>query len=887
MSTPLLSTKLHIPASHSLLVPRPELIDLLNQSSHSKLTLISAPTGYGKTTILCQWLSTCSLPIAWLTVDKADNDPARFLSYLIAALQRVEPDLGNGALDVLQNSGVVSAGARSPIEQAFTLLLNDLTSGSRPLILILDDYHLIENTRIHQLVTYLLDNQPEQLHLVIATRVDPPLPVSRLRAQAQLIEVRVGDLCFSNDESFEFYNDVMGLSLSMEQVAVLERRTEGWIAGLQLSAISMRDHEDIMGFIEAFTGSHRFILDYLTEEVFNRQSSEVRAFLLKTAILDHLNASLCNAITRRDDSQEILELLDEINLFIVPLDDERRWYRYHHLFSDLLQQRLQREYPELVPALHQQASSWYEENGFVLNAVSHALNAGEFERTADLIEKSGWSVIMRGELATLLSWLGYLPEELLRSRPQLVFFNIWALAYSGALEEIEQKLQNVDLHSVQGEVATVRAHIAAVHGDITLAIALAREASEQLSAENTLLRGIVAQTLGLAYHWSGNPRAASQELSRAIKLSQEADEPFLTMTAMAFLGRALEVQGELHQAANTYQQMLELVDQPGRHPVPFAGMAYVGIAGLLYEWNDLEGAKAHAIKGINLSEQGGFIPYQLAGSIILAHVSLACGDLPGAQKIMAQVGHLEQKCDYAYVLAISSELRTELWLEQGKLSTALQWAKHHPLIQTSKPSLAFEVEQITAVRILLARNEQLPRASANQIVICLKHLDWLLEEARTAERAGSIIRLLVLQAKTLLIQGNHEAAVIKLGEALSLAKPEGYMRVFINEGALIEELLRRIGSRGITPRFVVELITAIQKSPQHENIETQALIDPLSKRELEVLHLLADGYSNLDIADRCVITVGTVKAHTASIYRKLNVNSRTQAVARARELELL
>jgi LuxR family maltose regulon positive regulatory protein len=887
MYKPLLDTKLHIPARHANLIQRPRLIELLNQGCHSKMTIISTPTGYGKTTLLCQWQSNCNLPVAWLTLDKADNDPVRFLSYLIAALQRFEPDLGSGALDVLQTSGVVSAGAWSPIELALTLLLNDLTSGSRPLILVLDDYHLIENARIHQLVTYLLDNQPEQLHLVIATRVDPPLPVSRLRAQAQLVEVRVDDLCFTSDESFEFYNDVMGLSLSTEQVAVLERRTEGWIAGLQLAALSMREHEDIIGFIEAFTGSHRFILDYLTEEVFNRQSSEVRAFLLKTAILDHLNASLCNAITRQDDSQEILEFLDEMNLFIVPLDDERRWYRYHHLFAELLQQRLQKECPSLVPALHQQASKWYEENGFVLNAVSHALNAGEYKRTADLIEKSGWSVLMRGELATLLSWLEYLPEELLRSRPQLAFFNIWALAYSGALEEVEQKLQNVDLQSVRGEVATVRAHIAAVHGDITLAIALAHKASEQLPAENILLQGIVAQTLGLAYHWSGSPRAASQELSRAIKLSQEAGEPFLTMTAMAFLGRALEIQGELHQAVNTYQQMLELVNQPGRRPVPFTGMAYVGIAGSLYEWNDLDGAKANAIKGINLSEQGGFIPYQLAGSIILAHVYLACGDLPGAQEIIMQVGHLEQKCEYAYVLAISNELRTELWLEQGKMSAALQWAKHHPLSQTNKPSLAFEVEQITAVRILLARIEQLPRASADQIAKCLKHLEWLLTEAKIAERVGSIIRILVLQAKTLQIQGNHEAAVIKLGEALSLAEPEGYMRVFIDEGALIEELLRRTGSRGFAPRLVAELIAAIQNSPHHENIETQALIDPLSKRELEVLRLLADGYSNLDIADRCVITVGTVKAHTASIYRKLNVNSRSQAVARARELDLL
>ena len=704
MSTPLLSTKLHIPASRAHLVPRPRLVASLNQGSSSKLTLISAPTGYGKTTILCQWLSNCNLPTAWLTLDRADNDPARFLSYLIAAIQRVEPDLGSDALETLRSSSVVSPGTRSPIRLALTLLLNDLATAPRAFILVLDDYHLIENTRVHELVTYLLDNQPAQLHLVIATRVDPPLPMARLRAQAQLVEVRAGDLCFTSAEFFAFFNDVMGLAITPEQVAVLERRTEGWIAGLQLAALSLREQEDIIGFIDAFTGSHRFILDYLTEEVFNRQSPGVQAFLLRTAILDQLNASLCNAITGRDDSQEILERLDETNLFVVPLDDGRSWYRYHHLFADLLQQRLQRENPKLVPTLHQRASGWYEVNGYVLNAVNHAMNAGEFERTADLIERSGWSVLMRGELATLLGWLEGLPDELLRSRPQLVFFNIWALAYSGALEQVEHKLQNVDLRSVRGEVATVRAHIAAVRGEITRAMALAHQASELLPAQNFFLRGVVAQTLGLAYHWSGDPRAASQELSKAIKLSQEAGEPFLTMTAMAFLGRALEIQGALHQAVNTYQQMLALVEKPGKRPVPFAGMAYVGIAGLLNEWNDLDGAKDYAIEGIKLSELGRFVPYQLAGSVILARVYLAQGDLSSAEEIMAKAEDLKQKCDYAYVLAILGELRVQLWLEQGKISDALQWAQQHPITPGGELSLAQEVEQITAAWVQISCN---------------------------------------------------------------------------------------------------------------------------------------------------------------------------------------
>ncbi len=525
MSEPLLSTKLHVPSSRTNLVTRPRLIKLLNLAGCTKLTLVSAPTGFGKTTLLYQWLADSELPYTWFSLDKADNDPVRFLSYLIAALQQIEPDLGTGAGDILRSAGIASTTGRSPIELVLTQIVNEIASIREFFILILDDYHLIQNLRVHELALFLLENQPPTLQLVISTRVDPPLPFPRLRAEGQLVEVRAADLSFTTDEARAFLNGTMKLALPTEQVAALEQRTEGWIAGLQLAAISLKEHEDITGFIDAFTGSHRFILDYLTEEVFNRQAADVQAFLLDTAILDRLTAPLCDAITGRTDSQKILEVLDAANLFIVPLDDERRWYRYHHLFADLLRQRQQMERQEIVPELHQRASKWYEQTGLMLDAVSHALNAGDHQRAADLIERSAWSVLMRGELATLLSWIDQLPDELLRSRPRLIFFNVWALAYSGAVDEVEQRLQNVDLHTVRGEVETVRAHVAAVHGDITRAIALAHQAAEHLPADNVFLRGIVAQTLGLAYHWSGNPMAAAQELTKAIKLTGKPVSP--------------------------------------------------------------------------------------------------------------------------------------------------------------------------------------------------------------------------------------------------------------------------------------------------------------------------------------------------------------------------
>ncbi|MGD1993579.1 MAG: hypothetical protein PVI59_10325, partial [Anaerolineae bacterium] len=521
MTTPLLKTKLHIPPTRPERVSRPHLIDRLNTGRHRKLTIISAPAGFGKTTLLSDWINQLDSPAAWISLDESDNDPTHFWAYFVAALKGIQVDVEDVSQVMFQSPRL------PPVESTLTPLVNQLDMVSRPFVLVLDDYHVIETPAVHEGLAFLLKHLPPQMHMVIATRVDPPLPIARLRGRAQLTALYQADLRFTSEEATDFLNQVMGLDLSAENVTALEQRTEGWIAGLQMAAISMRGHDNAASFVRAFTGSNRYILDYLSEEVLRQQRQYVQTFLLQSAVLDRLSGPLCDAVIGTADpaaidAQSVLEYLERANLFIVPLDDERRWYRYHHLFAGLLRRRLQRETPHLVPKLHHRASVWYEENGLMAEAVGHALSAGDYERTADLIERAGWATFTRGEMTTILGWISALPERLIRSRPKLSVLNAWAMAKSGHLEDVEACLADIDPHQLPGEVAAVRAYVAGVHGDLSRAVELARHALDHLPEENLLLRAIVAQNLGVAYHWSGDSAAAVRTLTRAVKLSRAA-----------------------------------------------------------------------------------------------------------------------------------------------------------------------------------------------------------------------------------------------------------------------------------------------------------------------------------------------------------------------------
>jgi LuxR family maltose regulon positive regulatory protein len=926
---PILLTKLFVPPLRPSLVPRPALVARLDSGLQGLLTLVSAPAGFGKTTLLAEWLSQTSRPVAWLSLDVGDNDPVRFFTYLLAALEGVDPEIGQGIRPMLQ------APQRFSWEPLLTSLLNDITRTLEPVILVLDDYHLIESAPVHEIVSFLVDHLPPSgrgpstggLHLVIVTRADPPLPIARLRARGQLAELHVADLRFGPGEARTFLNEVMGLALESGQIAALERRTEGWIAGLQLAAlalqgtISMRGREDVAGFVEAFTGSHRYILDYLTEEVLNRETEERQAFLLQTSILERLCGPLCDAvrfgfveppssssrtavrfgtddITLQGDrhipvdSQAILESLAAANLFIVPLDQERRWYRYHHLFADLLRQRLQRERPDLLPELHRRASQWYEANGLIPEAVSHALASDGLERAADLIEWTGWSLLIRGEVRTLRGWLDRLPDELTRYRPQLGILYAWSLALTGDGERVEPFLQGVDLEQVPGEVAAVRAYVASLHDEMSLATRLARQVFYHLPESKWFSRGMAALVLGMAPLNSGEPAAAIQALSEAIRLSQAGGRTYLAFIATTMLAEALQMQGRLHEAQGTQQQALQLAAGGSDRPAPFVGLAHVGLSRLFYEWDDLESAQREAEKGVELCRLGGLVEPLPAGLFILAQVRLARGDLDQAAWLIQETEQVAQRYENEYVLARTTGLRMRLWLADPDRVPADRWWARDLSSAEGGTAYLCELGQLARVRALLARAVAATPVDRDPVREALELLTGLLEGARAAGRVANTIEGLILQAHALQILGDGEQALGALACALDLAASGSYVRLFIDEGEPMARLLRRAVAQEIAPAYAGRLLAAYGEgaAAAARSVQTlvdQPLVDPLTDRELTVLRLIAAGLSNREIAGELVIAVSTVKTHVNRIYGKLDVKSRIQAVAKAQALDLL
>lgn len=921
MATPLLTTKLYIPPIRPELVPRPRLIERLNMGLQGKLILISAPAGSGKTTLLSEWIAGCEphIGVAWVSLDERDNDPAGFLAYLMAACQKIQPNLGEGVLDALQSP------RPPPVEDLLTPLLNQINSLPDHLVLVLDDYHLITARPVHEALVFLLDHLPANMHLVIATRSDPPLPLARLRGRGQLTELRQTDLRFTFDEVTEFLNQVMGLTLSVDEVAALAARTEGWIAGLQMAAVSLQgqDMGRVASFIRAFTGSDRYILDYLVEEVLQRQPKRVQTFLLQTAILARLSGPLCDAVVeieeptdrRQEDSlpghlfaaasgREILEYLERANLFVVPLDDRRAWYRYHRLFADLLRQRLHQLRPELAPTLHRRASAWFEQNGLMAEAIDHAVSAGDFERAADLIEGAAETTLMRSEVATVQSWLEALPDDLVRTRPLLCVHHAWLLLLSGhPLDMAEARLQeaiDTDVSgSVSGEVAVFRALIATYQGDTRRSAELARQALELLPEKSLFLRSLVAGFLGLNYFYRGDVVTAGEALEEAVRIGQAVGNLMNTVLALCHLAELSILQGQLHQARAYYNQALELaVDEQGR-PRPIAGIALTGLGNLLQEWNDLEGAAHHVSEGLELIKHWGEVG-AISGYIALARLKQMQGDVKGANDMIQKARQLAIKFDAMEMDDILvAAVQARLWIDQDNLEAASHWVKARKVAgdadswvsaeQSDRTlSLAQAIEYITLARVYIARDQD-DKA--------LAMLAALLQVAERAGWLGFVIEILILQALALQKQGNTLQAIAPLERALSLAEPSAYVRSFIDEGPPMARLLYQAATRGIAPAYASKLLAAFETEIQGEEKRvipsapplpsTLALIEPLSERELEVLQLIAKGLSNQEIAQRLFISLRTVKWHTSNIYGKLGVKNRTEAAAKARELDLL
>jgi LuxR family maltose regulon positive regulatory protein len=918
MSTPLLATKLYIPPARPNLVLRPRLSERLHEGLQRKLTLISAPAGFGKTTLASAWLASCKRPVAWLSLDDGDSDLTRFLTYLVAALRTIAPTIGVGVAAMLQSS------QPPPTEAILPALLNEIASIPESLLLVLDDYHVIDASPVDTALAFLLEHLPPQMHLVIITREDPHLPLARLRARGQLTELRAADLRFTPAEAAAFLKQVMGLDLSAEDVAVLERRTEGWIAGLQLAALSMRGREDIAGFIRAFAGDNRYIVDYLVEEVLQRQPEAVRSFLLQTAILERLSGPLCDAVTDQEGSSARLEALHRGNFFVVPLDDNRQWYRYHRLFGEVLAAHLRAEQPDEVSALHQRASTWYQQHGSPAEAIRHALAAEDFNRAADLVELVVSAMRNSRQEAAVLGWLRAIPDAVLHYRPVLSVAYAWSLLAVGELAGVEERLRSAErwlapsadgrerpkgssatmvfvdeaeLRRLPGAVAVYRAGQAQALGNVADTVAHAQRALGLLPEDDHLQRGAAMALLGLASWARGDLEAAHQSYARGMARMQQAGIIAQAIGCAIALADIRIAQGHLHEAMSTYERGLQLATTHGASLLRGTADMYVGLSEIARERNDLEAARQHLLRSQELGEHMGLPQNAYRWRVALARIKEAQGDLGSALDLLEEAERRYVSDFFPNVRPVAA-LKTQVWVAQGRLGEALGWVRTQSLSPQDDLSYLHEFEHITLARVLLARakSEQAGRSMREAIGL----LDRLREAAEAGERTGRVIEILALQALVHQAQGDIPAALVPLERALTLAEPEGYVRLFVGEGPPMAQLLREAAARGITPVYADALLAAFPKAEgrglKAEPLErarsapspqSSALIEPLSQRELAVLRLLATELSGPEIARELVVALSTIRTYTKSIYGKLNVTNRRAAVKRAAELGLI
>jgi LuxR family maltose regulon positive regulatory protein len=916
MAAPILATKLYIPPPRPKVVLRPRLIERLNEglAVSCKLTLISSPAGFGKTTLVSEWVAICERPVAWLSLDEGDIDPACFLAYLVAALQTVAPKIGEGVLRTLQSP------QPPPIESILTALLNEIAAFPDNFVLVLDDYHVIDSKPVDEALTFLLDHLPPQMHLVIASREDPHLPLARLRARGQLTELRAADLRFTPSEAAEFLNQLMGLNLSVEDIAALDKRTEGWIAGLQLAALSMQGHQDTTSFIQSFTGSHHFILDYLIEEVLKQQSENIQTFLLHTSILERLCGPLCDAVLGHPSAsgQETLEYLEHANLFIVPLDNERHWYRYHHLFAEVLRKHLMAEPPEQISSLHKRASEWYEHNDTMDNAIRHALAAEDFERAAGLIELALPEIRRnrQGATVTELGWLKAIPDELVHFRPVLSVAYAFALFGGGELEGVEPRLRDAeqwldtpaDRHAqpefpmagmvvvddeefrrLPGMIALLRSAKALARGGMSEAVKNAQRVLALAPDDAHLMLGGATSVLGLAAWADGALEAAHRMTSDGMTNVRLAGYISSAIGGSIVLADIQIAQGHLLEAMTTYERALQWATEPGAPVQRGAADMYVGMSDLHREHNDLKTATQHLLTSRALGELAGLPQNPYRWCAAMARIQEARGDLDAALDLLDQAERLYDGAFSPNVRPIATR-KIRVWVAQGRLGEALGWAREQGLSVENELNYLYEFNHITLARVLLAR--YLSDHSDGSISELMGLLERLLKAAEERGGKGSVIEILVLQAIAYHAKGDLPAALLPLQHALALAEPEGYVRMFLDEGLSMMQLLREANAREIIPDYTGKLLAAFEaekrKSEDKPDLPpAQPLIEPLSQRELEILKLISLGLSNREIGERLFLALDTIKGHNRKIFDKLHVQSRTEAIARSRELGLL
>ena len=893
MPLSLLSTKLAVPAFRRKLVSRPGLVERLNRGLEKKLVLISAPAGYGKTTLLCQWASTRAGPVGWVSLDRSDSDPAQFLGYLLSAVQKIDPAVG------LLIPGMLHPPQPVPAQTVWTALINDLAASHKEFVLILDDYHEVESQAVHEVLAFFIEHLPQNLHLVLSTRADPPFNLPQLRARGQLLELRAADLCFSPADAKSFYHDLMDLPLADGEVEALMQKAEGWAAGLQISAIVLQNRAHLSQAVEAFTGSHRHILDYLAVEVIERLPEPIQDFLCQTSILEDLEASLCDAVTGRCDSRQILAQLEHENTFIIPLDDERRWFRYHHLMAEALRRRTVRLGSAQLTELHRRASAWFEAQGRIGDAVEHAFKAGDFERAAELIEGGAEEVLKRSQTVTLLGWLDQLPGEQVRRRPRLNIAYAWALLLKGGSPpRVLEKLENAAGQGAGGwvsaEEAVIRALVAVLSGEVDRSLTYSRGALEDLPSDSSYLRSIAAGSLGMACVLKGDIESAIQAFKESVALARESGNIMFAVASLSNLAGLHILQGHLQMAAAVYRQALELATTQYGQRLPVACRALMGLGEIAREWNDLERARQLLEEAIRLSRQ-----YNETGELVmvlsLSRVLQSRGDREAALDLVLKAQAIAiQSTSTAIDDRLVDAALVRLWLMQGNQAAVEEWSARRGLEQAASrgvlpldriatmPYDLFEVEWMLVARLQLVQH---------RVETALRILTALLNEAQSRGRTRRLIEIRVLLALAYQEQGSLDLALDILEGALSSSEPEGYTRVYIDEGQPMSRLLREAARRGIRVQECSRLLAVFQQEGQTQEHDSgefpPGLVEPLSDRELEVLQLLAEGCTNRVISERLYISLSTVKGHVSNIFGKLLASNRTEVVAKARALGIL
>ena len=910
----LLALKLTPTPVRATLVTRSRLLEALNRGIQYPLTLISAPAGWGKSTLLSTWVELLvekEASVAWVSLEKEDNDSSQFWIALISAVKNQFPYIGQEALALLRSSKSYR------VKSLLASILHELTSISKPVVIVLDDYHVIKKTALHEAFAFLLEHLPPHVHIVIATRSSESLPLTHIRVQGRVFEIHAHDMRFTTDETEAFLRQVMALDVSKKVVDMLVERTEGWIAGLQLAALALQGQENQEQFITGFSGNHAYIADYLAEEILHQQSEDIQHFLLVNALLDRFNGSLCDAVMQREGSQLLLRNLERMNLFLIPLDEQREWYRYHHLFAEFLRNRSEQQSGTQIPAFHLRAAHWLEQHGYIEDALHHFLAAQDVEQAAHLVEQQCEPLLRQGNIIALLRLIEALPDEFIKSNPYLALNHAALLCTTDSLEQAERRIHDVEqalgqevfyalahvplpeLHAEQQAaflrtgLLVLQISLASFRGDIAQTLELSQQVDKQFISSNAFLQSTLQACLGAAYTLNGQFQEANRAFLEAEVTGKLANHTHVILASAGSRAYILMEQGHLHQAAQQYQQMQHYaIDEHGAH-YPVASLAYLGIGELYYNWNRLEEAQQALQTGMELGQQWGHLTSVARGKIFLALTRYEQGYADDAFAILEDAERQAMLAHASHIITQVGATRAHLWLMQGNLKEAIHWTQGCGLSEHDTIHYLDEFSYLTLAKVFLA-TDKLHQATSL--------LHQLLTHAEQGCRVRSVIDVLILQALVAQKQGHTKQAQSILSRVLELAEPESIIRPFVDQEGSMRLLLVDMLSmyrHNVSPTstmlpYLDTLLSVLNPYSATHTLEQPCFISDsdransfLSRREQEILHLLASGLSNQQIADKLVVTTGTVKWYLKHIYRKFDAHSRTQVIMQAKARQIL